>query len=340
MSTYEHDDWLSSVSVRGVSDSAAANDGKFLTTSYDGVARVWNSSNEVVAQVSGHAGPILAGAWVHSDIVTAGRDCSVRLWDMSSEKPTQSLQFTAHASPVSALAVAPPLLPSEPHTLLSGDWDGLVCLWDTRVPSAHEVDADEEEPASKKRKKKSAPSTALRKAPIHQLRAHTAAATGVAFAKVDQTRAYSASTDHSLRQWDVGVGLETDTRAASSALRCVDTLAHSDVVAVSGHVDRSVCVWDTRSTTNIANRLTGHSSIVEAVHAHPTSQHHLASAGLDGNVKLWDIRSPKQALFTVVRKPANGRKEHENKILSVCWNGSVLATGGEDCAMQLHEAAV
>ncbi|EOR00459.1 hypothetical protein E3P92_03502 [Wallemia ichthyophaga] len=335
LSTYEHDDWVSSVSI----NRTAHNEHKFLTTSYDGVASVWNSRSEKTVELLGHVGPVLAGEWVGNAVVTGGRDCTVRMWDIDAGKPSQTLQCTAHAAPVSALAVAPPLLPSEPHTLLSSDWDGLVCLWDTRTPSAHEVDADPEEPVKKRRKSKPAAVEAVRKAPIHRLRGHTGAVNGVSFAKEDQTRAYSAGADHTLRLWDVGVGLESDSRVAASALRCVDSL-NLHGVAVSGHVDRSVCVWDTRSssTSNVAQKLWGHGSVVESVASHPHSPHHLASAALDGNVKLWDVRSPKQALFTVVRNPANGKTEKQNKILGVDWDGGLLASGGEDCAMQLHEA--
>lgn len=316
--------------------STPLNDSKFLTTSYDGAASVWNSSNEKTVELVGHTGPVLDGQWVGHDVVTAGRDCSVRLWKLNEEKPKQLLQYTAHTAPVSALAVAAPLTSTEPHTILSSDWDGLVCLWDTRIPSTHEVDAEEEEPVKKRRKVKTV--EVLRKAPLHRLRGHTGPVNGVAFARDDQTHAYSAGADHTLRLWDVGVGLESDSRVAASAMRCVDSLNMASV-AVSGHVDRSVCVWDARSSSNIAQKLWGHGSVVESVHAHPSSQHHFASAGLDGNIKLWDVRSPKQALFTVVRKPAGGKKENENKILGVDWDGSVLASGGEDCAMQLHEAS-
>ncbi|TIB95567.1 WD40 repeat-like protein [Wallemia mellicola] len=332
LSTYLHDDWISSVSIRSHSDA------KFLTGSYDGLASIWNSRNEKIYELAGHNGPVLDLSWVGDKAVTAGQDSTLKLWDIpESGKPSQLLAYTGHKNAVSSVRSAKPLTEGEPWTVLSADWDGLVCLWDTHIPSSHEVEIEDEEPSTKKRKKTKTVDV-LRKAPLHQLRGHTGSVNGVAFSKSDPTVGYTGGADHSLKSWDLGVGLENDTRVGSSVIRCLDSLVAPSTI-VSGHVDRSIALWDMRASSNISQKLLGHTSIVEAIHAHPTSPNHFASAGMDGNIKLWDIRSPKQSLFTVVRKPSNGKKENEKKILGLAWDSQILASGGEDCALQLHEAS-
>ena len=71
-----------------------------------------------------------------------------------------------------------------------------------------------------------------------------------------------------------------------------------------------------------------------SVTAHPTSHFTLATASYSGHLQIWDVRSPKQALFSVKKNP---RKDNKivgggtgERLLSVDWDGEVMIAGGED----------
>ena len=102
----------------------------------------------------------------------------------------------------------------------------------------------------------------------------------------------------------------------------------------TGSSDRLISFWDLRdSTTNISLTMPGHTGPVSSVSAHPTSALLLASGSYDGTVRIWDARSPKQALFVLPLPPKEGGaeagKKGEEKILAVDWDGERLAAGGE-----------
>ena len=86
----------------------------------------------------------------------------------------------------------------------------------------------------------------------------------------------------------------------------------------TGSTDRLICLWDLRTdaTQNISLTLAGHTAPVSAIAAHPTSSLMFASGSYDSTVRIWDARSPKQALFTL-------------PVLAVDWDGERLAAGGE-----------
>lgn len=83
--------------------------------------------------------------------------------------------------------------------------------------------------------------------------------------------------------------------------------------------------------------LTGHTSSVSAVSAHGTSPLLLCSASYDSTVRIWDARSPKQALFTVARQQS-GKGNKSNKIVCAEWDGEIVASGGEDGNLELIQS--
>ena len=136
---------------------------KFLTSSYDGLISVWNSSNKKLIELSGHNGSVLDSTWVENDkddnvyIASAGHDSTVRLWKIPQNneiKPNQLLNFHHHSSPVTSVTSAKGFMDNDPSNLLSSDSNGIICLWDTRIPTTHETELNDDEPSNKKRKKR------------------------------------------------------------------------------------------------------------------------------------------------------------------------------------------
>lgn len=80
-------------------------------------------------------------------------------------------------------------------------------------------------------------------------------------------------------------------------------------------------------------------SPIPSIRTHPTSQFTLASASYSGTIQIWDIRSPKNALFSVSKATSSsGNKQQVTKngnvlgdrLLAVDWDGQILVGGGED----------
>jgi ribosome biogenesis protein YTM1 len=115
---------------------------------------------------------------------------------------------------------------------------------------------------------------------------------------------------------------------------------------------RSVESPELRSTADteaISLTLAGHGSSVASVSAHPTSPLLVLSASYDGNLRIWDARSPNQALFTIPRQASETqsglsdqlkRLKGPEKVLCCDWDGSMVGSGGEDKALQLYRTTV
>jgi ribosome biogenesis protein YTM1 len=80
--------------------------------------------------------------------------------------------------------------------------------------------------------------------------------------------------------------------------------------------------------------------------AHPDSPFLVLSGSYDSTLRIWDVRSPRQALFSVVREPqpkegaATKVKGVGDKVLCVDWDGERIVSGGEDGKLQVHKANV
>jgi ribosome biogenesis protein YTM1 len=125
----------------------------------------------------------------------------------------------------------------------------------------------------------------------------------------------------------------------------MDQMAGGSSMLVTSHADRTVCLWDTRDDTSIISLTlpSAHTSFIPFVRAHPTSPHLIATGGHDGQLKIFDIRSPKQALLGVQRdytkQEAAGGKKKE-KLLAGDWDGEILAVGGEGCELEVYRGKV
>lgn len=72
-----------------------------------------------------------------------------------------------------------------------------------------------------------------------------------------------------------------------------------------------------------------------AIAPSPDNSNHFASGGYDGIVRVWDIRSTKEAIasFRAGESDGSGDKANEKKgdgkVLALSWDRGVLAVGGE-----------
>ncbi|KIR52962.1 ribosome biogenesis protein YTM1 [Cryptococcus gattii Ru294] len=276
----------------------------------------------------------------------------------TADAPREVYTLHGHTGPVSSVIAS-----SSGKEIVTGSWDGNINLYvlPDAEPTEHQVPAD---PVSylpgqgtKKRRKlekdqEKAPIEGLtdgdatgeggwRRAPDAVMRGHTGRIGGLVWDKLDSGKIWSAGWDGSVRGWEVQTGASGVLRQGpfdKSAL-CVDQWKMNGTLA-TGNMDRTICLWDTRQATSLISLTLPTTSPVPSVTCHPTSPFTLASATYSGVVQIWDIRSPKTALFTVSkaqskladpnRKVTKNGKVLGERLLAVDWDGDVLVAGGED----------
>ena len=228
----------------------------FLTGSYDGVVRAFNYSRTLVASARFHNAPITSITTIpnssgasSSDVIehtvaTASHDLTALLsrleFNSQPQSNTSGEQDTAkstNATPLAALHLHTAPLSSitsnkQGTHLLTASWDSVIGVWDTHVPTEHEV-TDVRSPAAGMRTKKRRRiedeggedgmegvvkngiamvdmKNIKRKAPITVMKSHTARVSRALFGTENrgvEGKAYSCGFDSTVRLWDVETGL-------------------------------------------------------------------------------------------------------------------------------------
>jgi hypothetical protein len=238
----------------------------------------------------------------------------------------------------------------------AGDARGGVYLWSAGLPAgpgAGSTAGDDGRPARKRARVGSASSetdatgsgavTVEHRAPAtRHAGAHSQAVTSTAW--VSSGTVASASWDASVRLWDVEAGMATVAELRTG--KAVTAISPSPLgsTLATAHPDHVVRLWDTRGRDGAAGELaaavdSGVTSAVglrsalrgvdaatttwmAAVAWSPRSSHHVAAAGNDGGVFVWDIRAAAAPLFTV---HSHGPGQ---QALAVAW-GFQASAGGE-----------
>ena len=371
--TIDHPDWIKTISSSG---------NLFGTGCYDGSLRLFTrGSDEAVAgsTVTHHSMAITGVAFVPNAskcarVVTVSMDqTALALHQSSSDSGLEKSFKLANFGSGDA---------SEPFTSVAvsrrGDWiaagssSGKISVYSGR----REEQDDESvstlstvtEPAKKKSRKAPVPvvpETKTRRSRFVLEGAHSAAVTAVLFDRVDHKNTgnpllFSASLDGSIRAWDLS------EQSFAFILSCdtpITSLAHHPTngkLFLSGHPDGSVRLWDIsvplfsssalQPTTFFAGNpevmkkrlLALHKGWITALAWSPRDENLFASAGHDGSLHIWDIRSnPANPLPQYTLKTGNALKDqHEvgnGKILAIDWAADgFLRFGGEDCKLAIY----
>ncbi|KAK2466569.1 hypothetical protein APHAL10511_001431 [Amanita phalloides] len=387
LSDFPHDDWVSSVSCQ-LRDH-------FLTGSYDGVIRTFNYSRALVSSVKLHNAPITSLAILpppsdadsstntfDQTIATASHDLTALLTrltfdpqpqpDPASEElqkakstivtPLAALHL--HTAPLSSIAAN-----QQGTHLLTASWDGLIALWDTRIPNEHEATDVRSSTSGERSKKKrklvdleeerneeemdgivqngtSAVDTSKvkRKAPLTVMKSHTARVSRAVFGTENRGlpgKAYSCGFDSTVRIWDVESGLCEHTITASEKPFTSLALPGANL-ALAISTDRTMMLYDLRIPTS-AMPVTLPTSFMHpttpsciALPTYPGSStssnmaNQVVTGAYDGIVRVWDLRSTKSAVASFDGFGSDKDKDSK-KILGVDWNTErgVVGVGGE-----------
>ena len=230
-----------------------------------------------------------------STLATAGEGSRIVLRDVRSGRVVNRLG--GHADAVSCLAFS-----DDGETLASGSYDATVRLWNVADGRSLAV-----------------------------LKGHVNWVFGLAFSPDGKTVA-SAGHDKSVRLWNVADGRERSVlRGHSGSVRAVAFSADGRTIA-SGGADRVVTLWDV-ATGIPRGRLEGHRGTIRALAFAPRgpgSGSRLASAGEDGEVRLWEAEAGHQG-------PIATLAGHPDMVVCLAYSpgGSMLATGGLDATVKL-----
>jgi WD40 repeat protein len=208
----------------------------------------------------GHQSPIKAVAYspdgrfvLSGSGYQAGRDFSVRLWDVSTGKEVHRLE--GHAAPVMSVAFS-----SDGSRIASSDAGQTIRIWETAT--------------GKLLKSWTTPNQTWVNSVVFSPDGHRLLSGG------------DINPRH-VRLWDVASGEEIRGFEGHRSFVCSVAMSRDGKLALSGGKDQVVILWDVESGKEI-KRLLGHSGLVEAVAFAPNGRRAISS-GADKTIRLWDL---------------------------------------------------
>ena len=246
-----HTDW-----VRSVTFSA---NGEFIASSSgDRTVRLWNLKSGECKIFEGHESWIRQVRFSPDDRILASSsdDRMIKIWDIETGNCIQTLQ--GHQGWVRSIAFAP-------HTqiLASAGKDCTVKIWD--IQDLQNVSC------------------------IQTLQGHKDWVWSVAFSPNGEILA-SASGDKTIKLWYINDGCWKNFKTLSRHTKSIRSVVFSadGKILASGSVDRKLVLWDTTSWEPIGNPKE-HNDWIRSIAFSSTGN--LASAGQDGIIQLWNLRS-------------------------------------------------
>lgn len=235
-----------------VASVALGTDGRAVTASHDGVARIYAlPENKLQRELRGHEGPLLAALFAaNGTVVTAGTtDATVQLWDSSTGK--SRLKLGGHKGDLTGIG-----LDGSRTRLISSSTDGTALVWNTEDG-----------------------------AQTAKLLGHGGPLNWAALT-VDGRRALTVSDDRSARIWELPSGrLERVLELHKSPL-WYGAFDATGKFACSASVDNTVGLWNV-DTGALLHHLKGHFAPINQCEFSPDSSM-LVSASQDG-AKVWDV---------------------------------------------------
>ncbi|KAK4684088.1 ribosome biogenesis protein, partial [Tremellales sp. Uapishka_1] len=360
VSSFPQEDWVSGLSL--------SRPGTILVSSYLSHLRVLPNSSSTASTITLPL-PLSLGAtccrWISpnettSDILLAagGVDRQTHVFSLGSlDDPASGKELYTlhgHTGPISSVISS-----ASGREIITSSWDSTINLYvlPDAEPTEHQLPA---EPLSylpgqgnkKKRKieseKEKLPIEGLtdgdatgtggwRRTPELTMKGHKARVGGLVWDKQNKETIWSGGWDGSVRGWDweSGSGVVVRQGPMDKSILCIDQFSSSAVLA-TGSMDRTISLWDTRDATSLISQTLATGSPIGSLKCHPTSAFTLASTTYSGLVQIWDIRSPKNPLFSVSKandireKVTKNGKVLGERLLAGDWDGELLVAGGED----------
>eukprot|EP01027_Heterolobosea_sp_BB2_P023741 GEZU01035723.1.p1 GENE.GEZU01035723.1~~GEZU01035723.1.p1 ORF type:complete len:463 (-),score=143.98 GEZU01035723.1:116-1504(-) len=172
--------------------------------------------------------------------------------------------------------------------------------------------------------------------PQLKLKGHTKEGYGLSWNSVSTGKIASGGDDGLVCVWDIGAtGVKANQEldamiiytGHTSVVEDVSWHKHHDCLLSSVSDDRTLRIWDTRSSVanKAAQTVEAHKAEVNCVDFSPFSEFLVATGSADKLVKLWDIRKLKEELHIF--------ENHSDEVFNVKWapfSETVLASCGAD----------
>ncbi|HEY7424829.1 MAG TPA: serine/threonine-protein kinase [Gemmataceae bacterium] len=315
---------------------ALSPDGRVLASGGDDrVVRRWDVETGVaLPPLKGHTGVIECLAFTPDGNSLAGgsSDKTAMLWDLACGQQQQT--FRGHTSSVLGLAVAP-----DGRTLATASEDHTVRLWDLATGQERAVlrgHSDRVESVAFAPDGSTLVSvskdTTVRvwdgQRELHVLRGHEGRVWRAAFSPEGRWLA-TASGDRTIKIWDPR-NRQGPRLLVGSASHAVDSLAFApDGRSLAVGDGGVVTLWDV-TTGRLQGSYRGGDGAIRGLTFSPDGTH-LAAAGQDGNVRVWDVATQSLRWTSPHRGGVN--------YLAFAPDGELLASGGDDGCVALWKPA-
>jgi WD40 repeat protein len=272
---------------RGVKQGAFRPDGEVIVTaSYDGTARLWDISGNLLKELKGHLGPVQHAAFSPDGklIVTASEDDTARLWDASGNLLKV---LKGHDRDVMHAAFSPngKLILTTSHDQTARLWNASGDLLKVLERQSGRVQHGAFSPDGRYIVTASASTVRLWDAngnPFKELSGHRGEVLHAAFS-TDGKRIVTASHDGTARLWDASGNLLKELKGHGRSVQ--HAVFSPDGLLVLTSDDEIAHLWD--ASGNLLKELKGHKGHVQHA-AFSTDGKRIVTASHDGTARLWD----------------------------------------------------
>ncbi|MCC7445912.1 MAG: protein kinase [Anaerolineae bacterium] len=294
-------------------------DGKYIATaSYDRTARLWDmQTGQEIRRFVGHTDGIISIAISPDNkyVLTGSTDRSARLWDLQTGAELRRL--TGHSDNVLAVKFSP-----DGKTIATSSKDKTARLWDTDYHDAityictyipRDFTDEEREQHGIDSKTPTCPKADTPQVlvaptwtpipvtkiaaivPVDKPRVLNGHQQGVWSVAVlpDGKQAISASSDTTVRLWDIASGREIRQFAGHTADVYTVAVSPDGKLAASAGEDQTIRLWDV-ATGKEVRQIPTKPAFISVVAFSPDGRYVL-SGGTDGSARLWDVQTGKEA---------------------------------------------
>lgn len=328
---------------------------RLVSLSSNGMVQVWNTVtgdrlHRILPELQGYLHPIGRVAFSESPDETEVMLGLYGQSDWLSMKIEGSETMQGHDENITSIALS-----ADGNCLVSGSWDGAVCVWDStadikfsRAVRVHNgalvtsvaISADGTLGVSGSWDETVCVWNATSGEIIHPaLQGHENAINSVALSEDGSTIA-SGSEDGDIRLWDATSGSEM-LPVLRGHVGSVESLAFSSDGAriLSGSSDCTVRVWDVSSGSEIISPLRGHARGISSI-VFFDSGHRAISGSLDTTVRIWDVllgTEVSPALLRYNEAVASVAVSTSGRIAAGYWDGSICIWDGTSGFTMLYD---